>query len=136
MFDNFIYNVSYIVLSSQPYRSEDFVVVKPEEDYPNHDWTWKCKILKIFTHQHNESIDVFFQGEYFWQITHGQDDAPMKHSLTNMCLLKPNPGNWGGNDVRLVRQILYKFLSFSDMSREGLRNGYLVAFEYEDIFPM
>lgn len=135
MFDNHIFIVPYIVLSSKPYRPGDFVVVKPEEEYQNHDWNWKCKISKIFTHQCNGSINVFFQGEYFWQITQGQDDAPKKHSLTNMCLLKPNPGNWEGNDVRLVRQILYKFLAFSDMSREGLKNGYLVAFEYEDVFP-
>ena len=45
------------------------------------------------------------------------------------------PKNWEGNDMRLVRRILYKFMFFLDMLREGFRNGYLVAFEYEDIFP-
>ena len=36
--------------------------------------------------------------------------------------------------MRLVKQIVYKFLHFSHMSREGLKNGFLVAFEYEDVF--
>lgn len=71
MFDNHIFNISYIVSSSKPCCLGDFVVVKPEEDYQNNDWTWKCKISKKFTHECNGSIDVFFQREYLWQITHG-----------------------------------------------------------------
>jgi hypothetical protein len=74
--------------------------------------------------------ELFFQAKYFQQLPMlATNDRALNSDLSFMCILKPNPIYFQGDDVQPISMLLHKFMVHPMVGRVDA----VIAFELADI---
>jgi hypothetical protein len=88
------------------------MVVKVDEPYKGHMWTWKAKIIWFFIHEFYADRKDFFLNKYYNTTTSTSSSfVALQQNYTNMIVSQPHPKQWAGNDIQTSSPFdLHKFI--------------------------